>query len=288
MANRNTQKRLKSLFKSRFFVILTAVAVFLTVLPVGLGLIGRGDIVRSGVNLIAYPFRELARMTGSAFQGFSDYFTEFNRLKTENERLKNELADANEKLDKAEAAEAENEWLRKFILFSMDNPDYQLIDAVAVSRDSGDLVTYFTVNKGSSSGVALGMPVMSESGLVGYVCEIGLNYAKVRSIICDDTSVGAICPRSAVCGVIEGNYSFLSNGMCRFVCSDGSADIQVGDMIVTSGNGSVYPYGLPIGRVSELEINEYTRELIAYIEPYHDFKVSDRVMIIGRSDDQNG
>ena len=281
MRSRKTTNRIKGLFKSRFFIILTAVAVFLTALPLAFGLVGRGDIVRSGANMIAYPFRELARLTGEAFKGFSDYFTEFDRLRSENERLKQELEDANKKLDGVTAAEAENEWLRKFIVFAVENPEYKLIDAVAVSRDSGELVNYFTVNKGTLGGVAEGMPVISESGLVGYVCEVGLNYAKVRSIISDDTFAGALCPRSAACGVIEGNYSFLTEGQCKMICADGGADIQVGDMIVTSGSGSVYPYGLPIGRVDSVEINEYTRELVAYIEPYHDFESCDRVMILG-------
>ena len=286
MKSRRSGQGLSGLFRSKLFVILTSVAVFLSILPLALGMMGRGDIVRSGVSLVTYPFRELGRITGSAIQGFSDYFTEFDRLKEENERLREELAEANKKLDSAIVSEAENEWLRNFILFSLENPEYQLIDAIAVSRDSGELVTYFTVNKGSPDGVALGMPVMSTSGLIGYVCEVGLNYARVKSIVCDDTSVGALCPRSAVCGVIEGNYSFLADGACKFICSDGRADVKVGDMIVTSGQGSVYPYGLPIGRVERIEINEYTRELIAYIAPYNNFEVSDRVMIVGSSKNQ--
>lgn len=282
MRSKRTKNRVKELFKSKFFVILAAVAVFLTILPSVLGMMGRADIVRSGVNAVAYPFRELARLTGSAFRGFSDYFTEFDRLKDENERLKNELTEMREKIDSAEAAKAENEWLRSFVLFSVENPEFELIDAVAVSRDSGELVTYFNINKGSASGISVGMPVMSTVGLVGYVCEVGVNYSKVRSIVCDDTSAGAVCPRSAAYGVIEGNYSFMSEGLCKLVCPNGNADIKVGDIVVTSGTGSVYPYGLLIGRVASIEVNEYTRELIAYIEPYHDFKVADRVMVIGR------
>lgn len=272
--------RLAELFKSRFFVILVSIAVFLTVLPATLAFMGRADIVRSGANMIAYPFRELARVTGDAAKGFAEYFTEFDRLKAENAALKEQLAEANGRLDSADAIEAENLWLRQFILFASENPDYMLIDALTVSRDSGELVTCFTLNKGSSAGIGVGMPVISQNGLVGYVCEVGLNYSKVRSIICDDTAAGAICPRSAVYGTLEGNYSFLADGMCRFVCPDGGADVKEGDLIVTSGMGSVYPYGLPIGRVTRVEVNEYTRSLSAYVEPYHSFEVSGRVMVI--------
>ena len=105
---KRTVARIKELIRSRFFVILIAVAVFLTVLPTALAMMGRADIVRSGANAIAYPFRELARVTGDAFKGFSAYFTEFDRLKEENERLKEELEAANGRLDSAEIAIAEN------------------------------------------------------------------------------------------------------------------------------------------------------------------------------------
>ena len=66
-----------------------------------------------------------------------------------------------------------------------------------------------------------------------------------------------------------------------------SYDVKEGDVIVTSGTGSIYPYGLRIGRVSRVEVNEYTRELIAYIEPYHNFQVSDRVMVIDSRPSEN-
>ena len=272
--------QIKGLFRSRFFIILLAVAVFFTVLPVTLTAMGRADIVRSGVYTVAYPFRELARLTGNAFKGFTDYFTEFDRLKEENAKLRDALAEAESKLDNAAIAEAENQWLRQFIVFATENPSYDLIDAATVARDSGELVTFFTLNKGSASGIAPGMPVISEKGLVGYVNEVGINYSKVRSIICDDTSAGAFCPRSAVYGSIEGNYSFLADGLCRFVCPDGSADIKEGDTVVTSGKGSVYPFGLPVGKVTRIEINEYTRQLTAYVEPYHSFEEMGRVMVI--------
>lgn len=280
MRTRGFWNELLKLFKSRFFVILLSVAVFLTVLPATLAGMGRTDLLRSGVNIIASPLRALASATGSAFKGFSDYFTEFERLRAENERLKQELAEANKRLDNADIATAENEWLRKFLLYSVNDTELLLIDAVTVGSNNGALVTYFTLNKGTSSGVDVGMPVISESGLVGYVCEAGLTYSKVRTIICDDTSAGAFCERSAVYGTIEGNYSFLADGKCKMTCDDAEADLKEGDVIVTSGQGAVYPYGLAIGKITKIEKNTYSRKLTAYIEPYHDFSESGRVMII--------
>ena len=67
------------------------------------------------------------------------------------------------------------------------------------------------------------------------------------------------------------------------VCSDTDADIQVGDVIVTSGVGSIYPYGLTLGKVASIEVDEYSRELIVYIDTSVDFAHISRVMVIGTS-----
>jgi rod shape-determining protein MreC len=273
--------------RTKFFIIAASVAVFLTVFPLVLSLMGRADIVKSAVNFIATPFKSAAVFCGEAVDGFFDYFTEFNRLKEENAALREELDKAHSKNDAADAAIAENEWLRKFILFSREHPEYNLIDARTVGRDSGDFVTSFTLNKGSSSGIEAGQSVITPEGLVGYVSEVGSTYAKVKCIISTGTSVGAMCERSGAYGTLEGAYGREDGGLCKMTFASKDADVAVGDVIVTSGVGSIYPYGLSLGRITSVTIDQYSRELIAYVEPMVDFSDMSRVMVIGREADKN-
>lgn len=279
---RSFGEKFKKFARTRFFIIAASVAVFLTVLPTTLALMGRGDIVRSGLNLIATPFKRAAVFCGEAVDGFFDYFTEFERLKAENAQLREELSEAQSKNDAADAALAENEWLRQFVLFSQQHPEYKLIDARTVGRDSGDFVTSFTLNKGSSSGIEVGQSVITPEGLVGYVTEVGTNYAKVKTVISAGTSVGAMCERSGAYGTLEGAYGREDGGLCRMTFASKDADVAVGDLVVTSGVGSIYPYGLSLGRVKSVEIDQYSRELIAYVEPLVDFSDMSRVMVIGK------
>ena len=130
------------------------------------------------------------------------------------------------------------------------------------------------------SGIDVGMAVIDEGGLLGYVSEVGLTYSKVTTIINDGVSVGVICPTTAVYGALSGSYSYISDELCKMVCPDSSADLKVGDLICTSGAGSIYPYGITVGRITRIEKDPYSRNTIAYIEPSADLVSADRVMIV--------
>lgn len=278
---RHLGEKLKKFARTKFFIASASVAVFLTVIPVVLASMGRADILRSAANLIATPFKHVAVFCGDAVDGFFDYFTEFERLKNENASLREQLNEAQSKNDAADAALAENEWLKKFLLFSQEHPEFILIDARAVGRESGDFITSFTLNKGSAAGIKLNQCVITPEGLVGYVCEVGINYAKVKTVISDGTMVGVIADRSGAFGTLEGIYSRSEKNLCKMICANLDADVKVGDVIKTSGVGSVYPYGLTLGRVSSIEIDEYSRELIIYVETSVNFADISRVIVIG-------
>ena len=85
--------------------------------------------------------------------------------------------------------------------------------------------------------------------------------------------------RSAMVGIIEGYYE--SN--CRFLYTTGfndTSDIAIGDSIISSGKGSIYPYGIKIGTVTDITLDDASRSVIATIQPSVDFDSLSRVMII--------
>jgi rod shape-determining protein MreC len=115
------------------------------------------------------------------------YFTEYDRLKAENEELRQLLEEERKKNDSADIALEENEWMKSFLIYAGGETKLSLIDAMAVSREAGDSISSFTLNKGSLSGISIGMAVIGDKGLVGYVSEVGLTYAKITTIINDNT-----------------------------------------------------------------------------------------------------
>ena len=110
------------------------------------------------------------------------------------------------------------------------------------------LGTRIIVNRGNGDGVRIGNPVVNEDGLVGRVDALEPHLARVRLLTDRGSAVSATLPRSHVDGIVEG--SPLEGLELRFVSF--SADVKVGDEIVTSGLGGSFPEGIPVGRVRSL------------------------------------
>ena len=124
------------------------------------------------------------------------------------------------------------------------------------------------------------MPVVTEKGIVGYVTDVGLNWCMVSTIIETASSVGAYIPRSGATGIVSGDASLRRDGVCKITYLEADADIQVGDKVVSSGNGSVYPAELEIGEVIDVGVDEYSRTIVATVRPSVDFTDLQYMMII--------
>ena len=151
---------------------------------------------------------------------------------------------------------------------------------MVVSYSSTNYMTSFTLNKGTLHGIRVNMPVVTVDGIVGCVTEVGLNWCMVSSVIENASSVGAYIPRSGATGIVTGDASMKQEGICRMRYIENDADIQVGDRVLSNGNGVVYPADLPIGEVISVEVDEYSRARIANIKPYVDLNDLRYMMII--------
>ena len=267
-------------FKSRFFIIALLCAIVLVIVPSVLSLMGLGSYVRSALGTVAMPFRFAFTEVAEAADGFVSYFREFDAINAENRILKDKIADLEERLRKAEAIEEENEWLYNYLGLGREHIDYDFEAARVIGRESGNYMTVFTLDRGSMHNIKVNMPVVTEAGIVGYVSEVGSNWCKVVTILETASSVGAYVERSGELGLVEGVYELKNNGVCRMSYLPADADIKVGDLILSSGIGSLYPRGLPIGIVTELTPNEFSRDLIATLEPSADLTDLRNVMII--------
>ena len=123
------------------------------------------------------------------------------------------------------------------------------------------------------------MVVITDAGIVGCIREVGLTFCEVVCLTDASSSIGACVKRSALVGIVDGAYG----NKCRFSYTTGITsfeDIAEGDLIVSSGSGSIYPYGLTIGTVTQVKIDEASRSVIATVETAVDFDTVKQVMII--------
>ena len=267
-------------FKNKFFIIALSVALVLATSATVLSMMGIESPLRSILGTIATPFRWGAAKISQGMAGFAAYFNEFDRISEENAALRQEIAALREELATAKEAEAENEFLRSVVGLESLDPEWKICEATVIGRESGSYMTVYTLNRGSLHGISQGMPVINELGVVGYVKEVGAAWCKVIPITETVSSLGAYIKRSGASGIVSGDYSLRESGLCRLSYIEEGADIEAGDLIVTSGTGTIYPAGLVVGVVKEMVPDPFGRTYTATITPAVDFDNLSRVMII--------
>ncbi|MBQ3528095.1 MAG: rod shape-determining protein MreC [Clostridia bacterium] len=271
---------MKSFFRSKFFTVTVIVALCLVIVPSVFYSMGIGGVLKDAVNVVFSPVQKAFNYCTDAIDGFVSFFTEFDRISEENRALREEIASLKDRISRAEETEEMNEWLYDYLELKREHTDYKFVPATVTGGEGGNYMTVFLLDKGYAQGVRKDMPVVTDSGIVGYICEVGTTWSKAVTILEAGGAVGAYVERSGEQGVIEGNFELSEKGVCKMSYLSADADIQVGDRIVSSGYGSVYPRGLVIGTVESVEKDSVSRSLLVTVRPTADLSEIEKLMII--------
>lgn len=266
--------------KNKFFMIMVVILIVVTVVPLVMNAVGAGSYVKSAVNVIISPVQKLFNYASDAVSGFTDYFTEFDRIVDENKLLRDELNSLKDQVASAEETEKMNDWLYKYLELKREHPEFKFSEADVTGREAGNYMTVFTLDKGTSQGIEVGMPAVTNYGVVGYVTEVGLNWSKVVTLLESGTAIGAFVERTDEIGVVEGSFELSKQGLCKMIYLPSDSTVAEGDRIFTSGYGSVYPRGLLIGYVERTELDANNQTIIAYIRPAEAMTDITKLMII--------
>ncbi len=261
------------------FPVLIA-ALLCTVIPTALIALGYREPVRTAVNTVLTPVRTVVSAVGDRVRTVSAYITEFDALKAENEILRAQLATMEDKIREAELTLEENAFLSEFLSLKENHDDYRFLKCEIVAREETGYRLTLTLNAGEGEGISVGYPVITASGVVGRVTEIGTNWASVEPITELSSSVGAYIERTGSDGVASGSFLYRDRGQLILSYLDEAADITVGDRVRTSGVNSYYPRGLLLGQVTEIKIDPATGEKTAVITPTSDLSDLRDVMIL--------
>ncbi len=268
-------------FKSKFFIITLIVAAVIAATFTAMSLLGYSSYIKTGLNYLTVPVQKLSDLVGRALDGYSSYITEFDRLKAENEELKKQMDEMLDEVQSAKALRSENDELRRMLEVKKEHLDYKFETADIVGREDGNYMTVFTLGRGQNNGIDRDMPIIaSNSGLIGRITDAGATWSKACSIIDTGSSVGAFDERSRAAGIVVGDYELRLKGYCRLAYLQSDADIEVGDRILTSGVGSVYPRGLIIGTVTEVIYDESLRTKYATVKPYAEISGLSSVTVV--------
>lgn len=235
----------------------------------------QGSLLSGGVNSVSKGLFQLsAAATASADSASREELaSEVERLQTENARLRQQLADY---ID----VKAENERLWKYYELKKTNPSYKIAPANVIRRDVNDEFYSFTLDVGTSVGVSVNAPVITDKGLVGWVCQADAATCKVRTILSPDTKAGVQDKQSGDSGILSGSVSLCDKNLTGMNKLAENHKLKQGDMIVTSGTGGVYPSGLLVGEVQSIEFNKYDASRCAVIKPYEDVRTITAAAVI--------
>ena len=210
---------------------------------------------------------------------FFEKFGSNNDLMKENISLKNQINELTSELMDYEKAKQENEMYEKYYGIKEQNTDYIMEPAMLISRNADDPYGSFNINKGSLQGIALHDPVITESGLVGYISEVNPSYSKVTTILDTAINCGGLDRRTLDAGIVSGELRLAEQGKTRINNILRSSSVATGDYIVTSGGG-VFPEGIVIGKIDSVHNETYSTALYGIITPIVDFGELRDVMVI--------
>lgn len=193
----------------------------------------------------------------------ADTVLSLGAMAEENHRLKQQVDQLQQLIIKMREEARENEEYRTLVDFVRENPGKEYQPATVIGADPSKLVRSLIINRGTIDGVQRGMVVVSHLGLMGKITEVYQNTSRVL-LVSDPTSVAnGIVQRSRVEGVVTGR----ADQKLRMQYVTKSADVVVGDLVVTSGLGGGYPRGLLIGSVDQVQSNDQDLFKTIQIQP---------------------
>ncbi len=174
-----------------------------------------------------------------------------------------------------EELKAENKRLKKIISFKRESP-FDFVACPIIAKDSTSLSSSIIIGAGKNEGIKEQTVVVTASGVVGRVVESSSNISRVLLITDPNSRISAIDSRSRCEGMLYG----IQEGLCRMVYLPLDADIEKGDIIVTSSFSSYFPKGLMLGKVMEVTKAPQGLSLYAIVKPEFDLSRLEEVLCI--------
>jgi len=207
--------------------------------------------VRAALSTAMYPVQWLALQPVRAARASSAYLIGLDQANTSSEQAAKKLAVQSLRAGQVEQLLLENNRLRKVL-----NLREQLATSVMAAEVLYDAADPYTrkiiIDKGLLQSVELGSPVLDESGVLGQITRVHPLVSEVTLVIDRDLAIPVLNVRTGARSVAYGDPSAYGSGLeLRFMGSN--SDVQVGDLLTTSGVDGVYPPGLPVAKISRIE-----------------------------------
>lgn len=194
------------------------------------------------------PFIKLTAVTVQGVTGIWRDYVDLRGLQEENKGLQRETATQKRRIDQLEEQALETQRLQALLAMRQASRA-EFLTARVIGKDATNWFKTILLDRGSLEGVRRNQPVLAPDGLVGRVVEVTPTSAKVQLLTDPVNAVGGLIQRTRVTGIVSGNLG--AGARVRYLPL--MADVVVGDQVVTSGMGGVFPKGIPIGRITAVD-----------------------------------
>ncbi len=230
---------------------------------------------------VVVPFQSGVSRVGEWISNRSEELKSLQDVLAENERLQEQVDALTIENNSLQQDKYELNNLRQLYKLDQEYAQFEKIGARVVAKESGNWFHTFVIDKGSDDGIKVDMNVMAGSGLVGRVTEVGNDWAKVISIIDDNSNVSATVLSTEDSCMVQGNLETMDRGVITFsklINSD--MLVKEGDKVVTSHISTKYLPGILIGYISTISADANNLTSSGHLTPAVDFAHLEEVLVI--------
>ena len=227
---------------------------------------GRQKVLRVWTQTFASPFQNVSSKATGVTSGLFHQILNFHSTAQENEALKERLSQAEVELRTARQDSLENERL-KGLLNLKEQAGYDSVAARVIARDPSVWFNTITINRGSSSGVSINMPVVTSTGIVGRVVTVSPFASQVMLITDEKAGAGAVVGQLGQSGALGSVRGRPELGLVEMRYVSGVEKVTVGDFVMTTGQDGIYPPGLNVGEVVDVKNGTATQPHEILIRP---------------------
>jgi rod shape-determining protein MreC len=270
------------LFKSKWFVVSLVTIALLVVIGVSANKSSKLNWLNNILSVPLKPVQSLLSSAGREIENLLGYFQDIDALREENEALKAEVEELRKQNREYSKLKEKNDELRRALDLKAEFGDYTIAGANIIAIEPGNWFSVFKVDIGERDEICMDFPVVTSSGvLVGRVFDTDISTSNIQTIIDEESAVsGWIAKPGGGHAIVKGDLQLKEEGLCKLVYIPVEIDIEVGDVIETSGVGGIYPNGIVIGKVIEVRKTNSEFDRYAILQPAADFKKLEEVFIL--------
>ena len=273
---------MKDFFDTWKFKILVIVAVFLVGIMAYAGANGR--LTAAPQELLSVVLPPLQKVTSALSGGAAsvwEKYTSIDDVMDRNEQLEAENAELRQQMVDYDRIKAENDAYKALARIQDTNSEATYVSAFVIGRDPLDEFGGFTLDQGSTDGVAVNDAIISDRGyLLGVVVEVDATSCKVMTILHPSFNAAGVISRTRENGIITGSADYAADGQCVLTNLDRATEARKGDQVITTGLGGVFPANLLVGTVQEVVPEQSGKSSSAVILPGADPRTVKHVFIV--------